>query len=309
MTQQNLIIDADKGLVAIYSGPESADVEDNPLNHLDKTTFNSKLAYVGFEKVTKTYTIPATSGGIFRMERLNFGAHGKAFAPVCLPMLRGWNNGDGNPVDLPLVGGMLLDFYGQRPDDSGVLDYEGTSQDRWSRNPANTFRRVTSFDDTWQEKSLLVGAGADDTNLFLWYEQAVTPEGGDGASYPAFTLTIDFYVGDQSVDGTTGDALPPQLFDSQQTGVVMSASRLSASGSGDGAFDSNRQYFHAESVDPLFPIVTSDAIDFSTGGTVPNIYSRRAITFGPDWIYDLKSISGSPTVPALGSPTVQGVSF
>lgn len=307
MTQQNLVVDGKKGLVAVYSGPIDSDVEDNPLNHLDKTTFNSKLDYIGFTKITKTYTIPAASSAKFAMERINLGAHGKGFTPICFAVLKGWLNGDGNAVDLPLGGGVLLDFYGQRPGDSGVLDYEGTTTDRWSRS-GPTLVRNTSFDNAWQEKSLLVGAGADGSNLFLWYEQCVNPQGGDGASYPAFALTIDFYVGDRSIDGSTGDPAPSALFVDEPTGVQMSSTRITATGTTDGGFDTDKRFFHADDTDPLLPVITSDAVDFSNGGSSPNLYSRDAIYYGDNWSFDLKVKSGSPTIPAVTVPTVKGLS-
>jgi hypothetical protein len=311
MTQQNLIIDGANGRVALYSGPQSDAIEADPFTDLSKVTFHSDLDYIGFTKITKTYTIPATSGGVFRMERIDLGAHGKAFTPICFAVLRGWNNGDGNPVDLPLAGGVLLDFYGERPDDSGTFEYEQSIQssniDRWQRTGNPT--RSTYFDDAWDQKSLLVGAGADGSNLFLWYEQAVWPQGGDGASYPALALTIDFFVGDRSIDGSSGEAAPSALFeDDATTGVVMSSTRLTASGTTDGGFDSDRYYFHADDTDPLFPVATSNAVEFSSGGTSPNIYTRDAFYYGPDWSFDIRLKSGSPTIPAAPVPTIKGLS-
>jgi hypothetical protein len=308
MTQQNLRARASTGTVTIYSGAEDTALEANPMSDLSRVTFSSKLDYIGFTKITKTYTIPATSGAVFRMERINLGAHGKAFTPICFAVLRGWNNGNGTPVDLPLAGGVLLDFYGERPNNAGLLEHESGTSDRWRRT--NHPGRNTSFNDAWDQKSLLVGAGANGSNLFLWYEQAVVPQGGDGASYPALALTIDFYVGDRSIDGSSGDAAPSALFaDDQAAGVVMSTTRLTATGTTDGGFDSDRYYFHSDVSDPLFPVVLSNAVSFANGGTSPNVYSRDAIVYGPDWAFDLRFKLGSISIPAAPSPTFLGISF
>lgn len=308
MTRINGVLDPSRGLFAVYSGPESEEVEDNPLDHLDKTFFNTLLDYIGYTIVRKTYTIPSLPGSGFRTDRIDLGAHGKAFTPICEVILRDWPNGDGTLVDRSITGGELLDLYGQRPGDSGILDYEGNTVDRWSRS-GPVFRRTTYYDDSWTQKSLLVGAGADGDNLFLWYEQCVVENDNDGANYPAITLTLDFLVGERAVDGITGDAAPDDVIAGTETSIVMTTQRLTVNGPVSGRYDSANTYLHMDDVDPLISTPITNAVDFSNGGTWPNIYSRDAVIFDEKWAYDIKSVTGTPAIPGLTMPTLVGQSI
>ena len=299
MTQQNMVIDGANGRVAVYSGPQSDAIEADPTTDLSKVTFHSDLDYIGFKRVRKTHTIAATSGSAFNMVRVDLGAHGKAFTPITFAILRGWINGDGTAVDIPLGGGVLLDFYGERPDDTGLMDYEAATghTDKWSRSTL-TFFRATNFDNSWQQKSLLVGAGANDTDLFLWYEQTVRVF-SDSASYPAFALTIDFYVGDRSIDGSSGDAAPSDLFFSDAGETIIESTRLTVSGSTTGVFDTANGYFHRDDVSPDLSVAVSDAVLLNS--------TRTHIDYGPNWTYTLTD--ADVTADPIPTITRVGVAF
>lgn len=302
-----MVMVAKKDFVIVYDGPRDTDFETDPSADLARVTFDSRLDYIGFKQVRQTFTVPAVTGSFFNMERVNLVEHQKGFTPITFAILRGWPNGDATPVDLPLGGGVLLDFYGQRPGNSGTLTYQAAANhtDRWSGN----FARITSFDSSWAQKSLLVGAGANETHLFLWYEQAVRDVGVD-ANYPAFDMTIDFYVGDRSDDGVTGDAAPSNQFRNNKNATIIKGTRLTTGGSTDGIFDTANRYFHRDDVTPELPVPVSNASLFDSGGTFPNTYQRFMLDYGPNWRFDItQRVQGTPTIPTAQIPSRVGLSF
>lgn len=307
MTQQNLVKDGKKGFVAIYEGPIDPAVEDNPIDHLDKLTFHSDLDYIGLPRVRKTYTLPAVSGSYFKSETVNLGPHGKPFTPIILAVLRDWDNGDGNPVDLPIGGGIDLDFYGQRPGASGTFTYRSAADhtDRWS----GFFGRNTGYNDAWTQKLLNISVGVDGTNLLLNYEQAVR-DNTPGAGYPAFPLTIDFYVGDRGVDGSSGDPAPNSLVLETADRLLVQTNRLTASGTVAGGFDSYNNYLHRDDVSPDFPIAVSDAVLFDSGVSGINAYRRFAMSFRPNWSFDVtEKVQRTPTIPSPPVPARVGLAL
>lgn len=307
MTQKNLVKDGQKGIVALYSGAIDPDVEDNPRDHLDKLTFHSDLDYIGPQQVRKTYTLPAVSGSYFKTERVSLGAHCKSFTPIIYAVLRGWLNSNGNSVDLPIGGGIDLDFYGQRPDDSGVFTFRSTAghTDRWSGN----FGRNTGYDNGWTQKLLNISVGVDGTNLFLQYEQAVR-DNTPGAGYPAIPLTIDFFVGDRGIDVESGDAAPNSLIIETADRVLVQTKRLTASGTVAGGYDSNNKQLHRDDVNPDFPIAVSDAVLFDSAVSGLNSYRRSALSFRPNWSFDVtEKVTGTPVVPTPPVPTRVGLAF
>lgn len=309
MTQQNLVIDGPNGRVAIYEGPQSDAIEADPLTDLSKVTFHTGLGYVGFQRVRKTYTVPAVSQNNYVNERINLGAHGKGFTPIVFAILRGWVNGDGTPVDLPICGGLMLDFYGQRPGDTGTFKYAApvNTFDRWTAGwPSNG---ATSYDNSWNQKAWLLGAGADGSDLFVWYEQATWNE--TGATYPATTLTMDFYVGNRSVDGVGGDAAPDALFDSSAAATTIQSTRLTVSGSEAEPFSSANSYLHADASNPDIAIPVSQAFLFGRTAAGAAFTEHFAIKASPQWLYDVeyrRSFS-PPTAPTPPDGSFQGVSF
>lgn len=302
MTKTWFRADPARGLIAIYEADAiNPVIEDNPIDHLGVTKFNSKLEYVGTTVVRKTYTIPACPGSAFNMVRVPLGAHGKGFTPMVKAKLVGFPNGDGTPTDVELHGGVVIDFYGERPGDSGVLAYAPTISshaDRWSRF-GPTFARRTSLNNAWSQKSLLIGAGANDTELFLWYEQAAN-DGDANAGYPAIPLTIDFYVGDRSIDADDSDAFDPQvMLDSSGGEIVMRSSMLSASGPQAAGFSSRNLHLVRNDANPLFEVATQEitVLDSATDAG-NNSYARFTADYGSDWAYDVTYyVWGQPTVP------------
>lgn len=300
MSDPLLVVDAKKGLVAIYEGPENAAIEDDPFTDLSKVTFHSDLDYVGFTKVTLQHTIAGLSQNSRRNVRIALQPHSLGLTPVVFAILRGWTNGDGNPVDLPLCGGLLLDFYGQRPGDNGLFEYQDPSNsqfDKWSEG----WRRRTDYNNAWDQKAWTMGAGADDTNLLLWYDQSVWNDAG--AFYPETTVTIDFYVGDRSVDGQVAQA-PTALADIGGEETLLSASNIAVPGRV--PVSGKKYYARKDDVNPNWFVATNPTSVFS--------FSDNNRQFGfaqaPHWRWNIRPYSfGNSSFQPLPDPGFVGLKF
>jgi hypothetical protein len=310
-----LKIDGENGRVAIYEGEEDLALEADPLSDLSRVQFHSDLEYVGFKKITKTHTIPALSSGNFRSERVNLGAHGRGFEPILFAVLRGWQNGSGNPVDLPINGGLLLDLFGQRPPDSGTYTFTAPNNfvDRFTNEAGPAFWRFrTGWNNGFSNKSIFLGAGADGTDLFVWYDQCTR----DG-SYPAYDLTIDYYVGSRSIDGS-GEPVPSNTFEGGTAVTEIKTNSLQVAGASQGLFNSEDLHPYEELSAPEISIPLSLCSLFgrinSGGGTAFTDY--YIMRFAPNWAFRLayyRAVSNNnpvaPAAPSVPSGGFVGMSF
>ncbi len=290
------VADGKNRRVSAYTGPRDEALEANPNLDLSRIRFHSDFDYIGFTKVSVEYTAPANGGG-FRSIRAPVGAHNKGFTPIVFAILRDWPNGQGTPVDLPLGGGVLIDWFGQRPRDNGEFTWSNgyLIYDRWS-TAAGTFRRQTTFNNSWSQKAWTLGATADDTNIMLWYEQTVF----DG-SYPATTFNVDFFVGDRSIDGVAGDGAPNGVLRAEGPSVSLSSSRITAGGLAGGQFNSNRHYFYDDTVSPELPLPSNgQATRFDRTASDGRVNKIAVLRFAPHWTYRIaiQSQFGVPGVPS-----------
>lgn len=306
-----LKIDGVNHRVVIYDGAENLDLEADPLNNLSSISFHSDLEYVGFKKVTKTYTIPACGAQRFVSERVNLGSHGRGFSPVLFAILRGWINGSGSPVDLPIGGGLLLDFFGNRPPNGGTFSYfagPDPAKDRWTNEmptwaqPPPGIGTRTRYNNGWQQRAWFLGAGADDQDLFLWWDQSTRDS---AAAYPATTVTIDFYVGNRSIDGT-GQPVPSSLFSDEDGVTEITANGLSVGGASQALFSSEDVHVYQPTGTPDFSTPLSTCFSFLRSVTPNGGYADSyALRFASNWAFHIRSDAQWGTqVPGLvGMPS------
>ena len=297
MAEERLHINAPEGRVVMYTGSKDAALEADPFLDLSRIIFHSGLDYIGFEKITLQHTVPHLGQGEFRSLRIPIQAHGKNFTPITFAILRGWPNADGTLVDLPIGGGLLLDFYGQRPGDGGVFTHWPNAGylDKWS----TFWGRVTGFNNSWQQKAWVIGAGADATDLVLWVDQSVWND--SGSSYPETTLTIDYYVGNRGIDGNSGDPAPSAVFSDRQTGVQITSTRLSASGSDGSVFDSDNEHIYENDLTPDFQLPSN-----GRGAAFDRSLVRYAqLAFTPNWRFNITTYRSGGSQPSMPPTTYQ----
>lgn len=302
------VADGVNGRVSAYTGARDTNLEENPTSDLSRIRFHSDFDYIGFTKVSVQHTVAANGGG-FRSIRAPVGGHNKGFTPIVFAILRDWPNGQGTPVDLPLGGGVLIDWFGQRPRNNGQFTWSTgyLNYDRWSI-AAQTFRRSTCFNSSWSQKAWTLGATADASNILLWYEQTVF----DG-SYPATTFNVDFFIGDRSIDGVVGDGAPDGFLSARgaeletASRVELSSTRITAGGVAGGQFNSDRHYFYEDTESPELPMPSNGQatrFDRTASGGLAN--KIAVLRFAPNWTYRI-AIQSQLGVPGNPSTTFHNV--
>ncbi|MEM6381077.1 MAG: hypothetical protein AAF739_00250 [Pseudomonadota bacterium] len=272
------VIDGQNGRMAVYSGTPDAALEANPLSNLARIKFHSDLQYVGFERVTKTFTIPAMPVGGYARERINLGPHGRGFTPITIPVLIGWPNQNGVGQNIVLSGGVLLDYRTQRPDNSGVCRI----RERKFGQTNNISGSSAAFQNN--DQALFAGAGADATNLYLTYQQSVAASNQGG--YPAFTLNIEFYVGNQPATGT-GATPATDLINSTPNETRLSAGQGVSIQGTDGVFSSQNLHMRRTSTNPL-SVAKNRAIHAKYQVSAQREYRwDRTLNYASNWRWDL----------------------
>lgn len=275
MAQQNMVIDGANGRVAVYSGPQSDDIEADPMADISKVTYHSDLDNIGFHKVSASIPVALGSASAFQRFSISAYTHGLAYTPVFFAVLRNWPDGDGVGRSIPLGGGTLLDCFGQRPPTAGSYDINLGS--------------LASLPD---EKALIAGATADSTEVKFWVQLYKS----GSASYSDTTFELDFYIGDRSIDGDLGDSAPDAIFDSgiDEIGnftTVISSARIGVSGSSNTSFSVDKHYPTVTAMEdgdfPIFKGATS-FLDYATGLPNSTYHQHRVVLdWGNGWAFRL----------------------
>ena len=290
MTGSIFRVRGQEGVATLYQGPEDLALEADPRSDLARVAYSSRLAVIPRKKVTVQYTVPELLQNSRRSQRIAIEPHGYDFTPAMFAILKGWPNGDGTPVDIPINGSLLLDFYGQRPGDNGVFEYDTPGGlDRWS----DTWRRTTGFNNAWHQKAWTLGVAADGSDLILWFEQTVWDDAG--ASYPETTITIDYYVGDLSVDGMTS-ATPLTLYGHNGSETILTGSNVAAPGAV--ALSSNRYYPRRSVGNGEFAVATrpSTVYRYVASG---NQSQQFGLAQAPNWRWNIQlwQFGSAPFLP------------
>lgn len=281
MTEQIFRAEGQTGRVVIYEGPKDPALVADPYIDLSRISFHSDLDYLGGSEVQAEIPVALSSQPSYSYNLISVKPHNMGFTPVCSAKLLDWPDGDGNPATVPLGGGTLLDFYGQRPAGGQPLDQHREGSDQWSDQ-----WRYTSYTNLSQQRILVAGAGANATHLVFWVQQYIF----QGAqAYPDTTFNVEYQVGDRSVDGVTGVPVPSSFLKSGSTGVHISTRRITTTGTDGNGFSSQRRYIRDVPGEPGdVPLFVGPAMDLSRAGQFSNGPSTEVqvmMNFGNGWAF------------------------
>ncbi|MEE4012091.1 hypothetical protein V1T76_08530 [Roseibium sp. FZY0029] len=179
------VADGNKNIVAIYTGSESASVEDNPLNHMNRVIFHSDLPYVeAVQKVTGEVALPGPQNNSLwgYYSQVNLFAHGLGYTPMIIPLAHNVYDIDGG-------------FWPAIP--------ANLSFPNWRTSPRNYFNPPAAQTNGQVGYTNICVNGTHVVATTMWHNSA--------GSILAFNLKYTVYVTNVALSGTVNPPSNPDL--------------------------------------------------------------------------------------------------